>query len=78
MDTIGRRTLLPADPPWHARARCRDDDPDRWFPNSWPAAERAIEVCRACPVRTECADDGQDERFGVWGGQWHRDRRRAA
>lgn len=57
---------------WIARAVCRDEDPELFFP--LPADKetlrRAKAVCRGCPVRAECLADamssGQD--FGVFGG----------
>lgn len=60
---------------WWERARCRDEDPELFFPvgTSGPAvvqAELARAVCRRCPVIDECLQwalsTGQDA--GVWGG----------
>jgi len=63
------------------QARCAGSslDPDEWFPVSPNVrvariqAARAIALCTACPVRTECLEyamrnwtDGSGE--GVWGG----------
>jgi WhiB family redox-sensing transcriptional regulator len=62
---------------WWSRAACRHTPPDAWFP---PATRRygirakavrlAVTVCRACPVRAECAQEAidHDERAGIWGG----------
>lgn len=64
----------PAD--WRHSARCRDTDPDTLFVQG--ALQRdAREVCRACPVRTECLAHALDNRirFGVWGGMTERERR---
>ncbi|MFC5139537.1 WhiB family transcriptional regulator [Actinomycetospora rhizophila] len=61
---------------WRHSARCRDEDPDTLFVQG--AQQRdAREVCRACPVRTECLAHALDNRirFGVWGGMTERERR---
>lgn len=67
---------------WIGQARCVDEDPELFFPvgTTGPAieqTERAIEVCRGCPVRAECLawalDTCQDA--GVWGGLGEEDRR---
>lgn len=33
------------------------------------------QVCRACPVRAQCAQHGLTEHIGTWGGLSERDRR---
>jgi WhiB family transcriptional regulator, redox-sensing transcriptional regulator len=61
---------------WRHSARCRDEDPETLFVQG--AMQRdAREVCRACPVRTECLAHALDNRirFGVWGGMTERERR---
>ena len=61
---------------WRHAARCRDEDPETLFVQG--ARQRdAREVCRACPVRTECLAHALDNRirFGVWGGMTERERR---
>jgi WhiB family redox-sensing transcriptional regulator len=61
---------------WRHSARCRDEDPETLFVQG--AQQRdAREVCRACPVRTECLAHALDNRirFGVWGGMTERERR---
>lgn len=61
---------------WRHRARCRDQDPDTLFVQG--AQQRDVrEVCRACPVRTECLAHALDHQveFGVWGGMTERERR---
>ena len=59
---------------WVHRARCKDEDPELFFPvgTTGPAAlqiERARTICMQCEVRTECLEwamvTGQDA--GVWG-----------
>jgi WhiB family redox-sensing transcriptional regulator len=60
---------------WRDEARCRDEDPDLFFPvgSGAPAmlqTERAKAVCHRCPVMRECRQwalaTGQE--VGVWGG----------
>ncbi|MFF1874313.1 WhiB family transcriptional regulator [Streptomyces sp. CB03911] len=67
---------------WRDRARCRDLDPELFFPlgNTGPAlrqAEEAKAVCHTCPVRERClawaVETGQEA--GVWGGTSEDERR---
>lgn len=62
-------------PAWWASAACRGVDSAQatWFPdaadrNDKSRVARAIRICWSCPVRTECAAQGQQEAFGIWGG----------
>jgi WhiB family redox-sensing transcriptional regulator len=67
---------------WVHRAKCRDVDPELFFPigTTGPAAaqiEAAKQVCVSCTVRDECLEwaltTGQDA--GVWGGTSEEERR---
>jgi WhiB family redox-sensing transcriptional regulator len=67
---------------WVHRARCKDEDPELFFPigTAGPAAaqiEEAKAICMQCEVRTECLEwamaTGQDA--GVWGGLSEEERR---
>jgi WhiB family redox-sensing transcriptional regulator len=67
---------------WVQRARCRDEDPELFFPigSTGPAAlqvEAAKAVCHLCPVRSDCLEwslaTAQDS--GVWGGLSEEERR---
>ena len=67
---------------WVHRARCRDEEPELFFPigTTGPAAaqiELAKSVCAQCDVRTECLEwalaTNQDS--GVWGGRSEDERR---
>lgn len=67
---------------WRARAACRDEDPELFFPlgDSGPALlqiEDAKSVCRACGVASDCLtwalESGQDS--GIWGGMSETERR---
>src|SRR5437870_9967581 len=67
---------------WVHRARCKDEDPELFFPigTTGPAAtqiEVAKTICYQCEVRAECLEwslvTGQDS--GVWGGMSEEERR---
>ena len=64
---------------WQDEALCAQVDPDLWFPEKGESSRRARQVCRSCPVATECLDYalGAGERlYGVWGGLSEQERRR--
>lgn len=63
---------------WRSEAACRERTDLSWFPTAHAgrggqsseyrlAVAAAIEVCRTCPVMTECRAAGKDE-VGIWGG----------
>ena len=67
---------------WIHRARCKDEDPELFFPvgTTGPAAAQmtaAKAICMLCEVRGECLEwamaTGQDA--GVWGGLSEDERR---
>jgi WhiB family transcriptional regulator, redox-sensing transcriptional regulator len=67
---------------WVHRARCKDEDPELFFPvgTTGPAAaqiEEAKAICMQCEVRVQCLEwslaTGQDS--GVWGGLSEEERR---
>ncbi len=67
---------------WVHRARCKDEDPELFFPigTTGPAAaqiEAAKAICAQCEVRVHCLEwalaTGQDA--GVWGGMSEEERR---
>ncbi len=70
---------------WQDRARCRDLDPELFFPpleaestDQRQVRERTAKaVCAACQVRSECLSWAlaNHERLGVWGGTTERERR---
>jgi hypothetical protein len=55
---------------WRHQAACKGMDPNIFFPtrggNHTLRAAKA--VCASCPVSTQCAEAGKDERTGTWGG----------
>ncbi len=64
--------LLTERPEWHAEAACRGRGTAVFFAGS---TDTARTVCDGCPVVAECAEAGQDERDGVWGGMTAQERR---
>jgi len=57
---------------WWERAACRGMDTEIFFYKD-TYATRAKQVCRGCPVRTECLQEAlktepADHRHGIWGG----------
>jgi DNA-binding NtrC family response regulator len=53
--------------------------PELWFSEAPLGVEFAKAACRAgCPLLTVCAEVGQNEPHGVWGGTSPDDRREAA
>lgn len=63
---------------WQAKAKCLGVDPDLFFPERGASTSEAKEICKDCDVREECLEYALDngERFGIWGGQSERERRR--
>lgn len=57
---------------WQARAVCRDEDPELFFPDpsDTVTTRQAQAVCATCPVRPQCraAASARREPFGIWGG----------
>lgn len=49
---------------------CRQD-PELWFAQSPANVELAKQLCRNCPVQTQCLAGAMDraEPWGVWGGE---------
>jgi WhiB family transcriptional regulator, redox-sensing transcriptional regulator len=66
-----------ARPRWHRRAACRGADPAVFYPGRGEPLGPARELCAGCPVRADCLEAGQRERYGVWAGMSERERRRA-
>ncbi len=78
----GPRTEYQGERPWQEFARCKEMDPDLFFPTgtTGPALlqiEAAQAICRKCLVREEClwyALDTNTE-YGIWGGATEEERR---
>lgn len=65
-------TLKPA---WHADAACREFPSLSWFPERGESSAGAKNVCRRCLVQAECAEAGEREAVGIWGGLSAQERR---
>ena len=68
---------------WVHRARCKDEDPELFFPigTTGPAIEQieaAKAVCRACEAQGPCLEFAlaTNQESGVWGGTAEEERRR--
>ncbi len=64
---------------WRHQAACKGMNPNIFFPtrggNHTLCAAKA--VCAACPVRTQCFQEGSAEYAGVWGGKSSTQRRKS-
>lgn len=62
---------------WQAQGRCRETDPEIFFPEAGVPQLEALRICRGCEVRTQCLDYALEHgERGVWGGTNDADRRR--
>jgi hypothetical protein len=52
---------------WQDRAACRGQTAVM-FPVRGESTGPALRLCAGCPVRSECAEAGVWEQYGVWGG----------
>ena len=54
---------------WRQRANCKGSNIDLFYPEDDISFDKALEICKGCPVIKECRDYGlRNERFGVHGG----------
>ncbi|MEU3618812.1 WhiB family transcriptional regulator [Streptomyces sp. NPDC006872] len=51
--------------------------PDKYFSESPAVITAAKAECQNCPVQDECAELGQNEAYGVWGGMTPEERTKA-
>ncbi len=63
---------------WMADAKCKDMDPDIFFPNDGVGVQVAQRICAECSVRLQCLEYALAGHIdhGVWGGASERERRR--
>jgi WhiB family redox-sensing transcriptional regulator len=63
-------------PAWHAKAACRGEAVDTFFPNSHEELRDAVAICAGCSVKTECRNYALDDPSlkGIWGGMSGRER----
>ncbi len=68
--------LLPPRPRWMAKAACRGQPVDTFFPARGESASPARDLCAGCPVRVQCFDFAMadPELDGCWGGMTARER----
>ena len=61
---------------WAPSAACRQANPDALFVRG-AEQNKAKQLCKGCPVRTECLAEALDNQieWGVWGGMTERERR---
>ena len=66
------------DTEWMSQAKCKDMDPDVFFPSDGVGVQVAQRVCLVCPVKLPCLEYALAHRVheGVWGGTSERERRR--
>jgi len=66
------------DAEWMSRGRCRDMDPEVFFPNDGVGVQAAQQICAECPVQVRCLEFALHNRIshGVWGGASERHRAR--
>lgn len=69
---------MSSDIDWRARAKCRDHDPELWFPSQVhnkksrrEASLTARFICHSCPVRADCLAWAIEtgEKWAIAGGQ---------
>ncbi|UGT71874.1 WhiB family transcriptional regulator [Nocardia gipuzkoensis] len=55
---------------WRKKASCRAHSSELWFPERSNQSKTAVEICHACPVRRQCAEDAvkRDERWAIVAG----------
>jgi WhiB family redox-sensing transcriptional regulator len=65
---------------WMDNGKCREIDPEVFFPSEGVGVEVARRICSDCPVKAPCLEYALYHRIqhGVWGGASERERRRIA
>ena len=66
------------DTTWMSEGKCREVDPELFFPSDGVGVIKARKVCAQCPVQAQCLEYALDNQIehGVWGGASERERRR--
>ncbi len=59
-------------------AKCKKMDPEIFYPKRGQPIVNAIQICRVCPVKSDCLEYAlaNNERYGIWGGASERERRK--
>lgn len=62
---------------WRTRGMCQTVDPETFFPVPLAPADKAIMLCKRCPVADACLASALavGDCHGVWGGTTERERR---
>lgn len=62
---------------WQAKAKCKDQDMNDWFPERGDSVIEAQRVCNSCPVKYDCLDHAvtKPEHYGIWAGGGERPRK---
>lgn len=67
-------------PLWQKDGKCNSVEytPDLFFPDRGASTAGAKAVCAGCPVKQQCLEYAlmNGEKFGIWGGESERDRRK--
>lgn len=71
---------LNENPEWMKKARCRETDPEIFYPEQGSGhyiATQAKRICNSCEVKVECLQYALDnnEAHGIWGGLNEKSRR---
>ncbi len=76
----GSESSLGGGTSWMELARCRNVDPEVFFPSDGLGVQVAQPYCAECPVRELCLEYALENHIhhGVWGGVSERGRRRIA
>ena len=66
------------DTTWMSEGKCREVDPELFFPSDGVGVIRARKICAQCTVSTQCLEYALSNQVehGVWGGTSERERRR--
>ena len=73
-DSVERQNT---DRSWVSQAECRGMDTSLFFPTVGVLSKQVKGVCARCKVQAECNEYGKEERYGFWGGEGRRRRRKA-
>lgn len=73
-----KRKLASISADWQLAAKCRDKDVSFFYPEDGKGTTRARKYCDDCDVKEACLEYALEygERFGVWGGESERSRRK--
>ena len=66
------------DTTWMSEGKCREVDPEIFFPSDGVGVIKARKICAQCSVSAQCLEYAlvNQVEHGVWGGTSERERRR--